>query len=111
MGLTWNKLFLLFAPILINPTPETKMKSAITMFIRENMKAYLEAKYPGYNVTHSSIKESLFQTVKIQFLALGLIDAKLKTTVSVGSEKDIPVCELTNLGKRKLIKLNAIIRK
>lgn len=108
--LTWNEIFLAVAPILINPTPETKMKTAISRTARLKMEEPLKKDYPKHSISHLTINETIFQNMKVQLLALGLIDNTLLTRSTNGVEKDIPICKLTGLGKQTLIKLNAIYR-
>ena len=108
--LTWNEIFLAVAPILINPTPETKMKTAISRKARIKMEGSLKKDYPNHSISHLTINETLFQNMKVQLLALGLIENTTVTRSTNGVEKDIPICKLTDLGKQTLIKLNAIYR-
>lgn len=113
ISVTWNELFGAFAPNLVNSFPETKIRANITGFIKEN--AYkLKSKNQGYTLAHVKISESLFQTIKVQFKALGLIDLRTERRISESyghkDEKDIPVWELTPLGKTHLYKVKAIYR-
>lgn len=107
---TWNELFNSLASVLINPTPESKMKSVLQRVLREKLDSTWHEMYSNYKLTHVTVAETFFQTIKVQFLALGLIDSHLKSNTSLKKEKDVPMCELTNLGKKHLINLTAIRR-
>ncbi len=106
----WDDIFGAFAPNLLNPTRETQMKADIARVAREKAEDELVRENPGYIPTSSSISESVFQTVKIQFLALGLIASHIETRIIDRTEKAVRVWELTNLGKRYLVAIKAIHR-
>lgn len=112
--MSWNELFGAFAPNLVNPMPETKVRANIIGLIKE--KAHkLKNQNKDYTLSYTKISESLFQTIKVQFKALGLIDLQTERRVSekgygLKDEKDIPMWELTPIGKTHLYKVKAIYR-
>ena len=109
---TWDELFGACAPTLIHPTRESQMKARIESYLRQKHDLELRSQDKGYHPTHASISDSLFQTIKVQFMALGMLDVRLESKV-VGSgrdEKDVPVCQLSALGKRHLVIVKAITR-
>lgn len=111
---TWNTLFGAFAPNLVNPLPETKVRANILGLIKEKAIKLKDANQ-GYAIVAVKIPESLFQTIKVQFKALGLIELRTERRISEKgyggkSEKDVPVWELTPLGKTHLYKVKAIYR-
>ncbi|MBI4949756.1 MAG: DUF4062 domain-containing protein [Deltaproteobacteria bacterium] len=109
-NVSWDELFSSVAPEFLDPTQDTKMKSGIARFLREKCETEFSDKYPDYSATGSSISETHFQTIRVQFLALGLIKCHTEQRLSDDKEKDVRVCELTPLGKNQLIKVKAIYR-
>ena len=64
----------------------------------------------GYTLSSSSIGETILQTIKLQFGALGLIKTTMETKLVKDTEKEVLFCELTPLGQRKLMETRAIYR-
>jgi hypothetical protein len=108
---TWDQVFGAFGPTLITPTPESEMKSEISRFLRDLSVTELLRTHPGYSITYGAITEGLFQTIKVQFLALGMISSGVARVLKGKSESDLRVCELTPLGRQHLVKVKAIVRK
>ncbi len=106
---TWDKIFGILAPVIINPTRETKMKATIVKRLRKIVSNDILHKNADCKISQVSITETLFQTIKVQFLALGLIESGLEIKDD-DSQKEIPTCKLTSLGKQHMIKVNAIAR-
>ncbi len=109
VSVTWDALFGAFASNLIHPWPETKIRSDIARYLKERAGDSLQVR-PRYTVSHISISDSAYQTLKVQFLALGWIETHVERRETKTGEKDISVCELTPLGRRQLYKVKAIYR-
>lgn len=70
--LTWNELFAIISPYLLEFPHDHSVKE----LIKNNL-----TKRTSYNIYSSDIDDQIFQTIKIQFSSLGLIEVKyLKTT-------------------------------
>jgi hypothetical protein len=80
MTCTWDRIFFEISPIMIDEALEGKLKERINAFIRETESKRLEkqlekeSRYPK----EFEIEDSTFQTLKIQFRALGLITESIK---------------------------------
>lgn len=72
---TWNNIYFNLAPYMIDEANEHKLKSAMDDFIEEKEKKSIlsEEKMKNKYLESFSIDESEFQTIIIQFRALGLI--------------------------------------
>jgi len=66
---TWNQIFAFIAPYLFEQTDNYSVKQAFT-------KSVLEA--AGINVHYKSLNDQVFQTVKIQLMAYGLVDIAIR---------------------------------
>ncbi len=102
---TWNDLFSILSPLMVHEIEENE--------IRETIKAYiLKTKYPDRKNDYFSgvdldINEDVFQTIKIQLRALGLIEQSTKKR----SIKDTSTYwTLTKKGDNLMVHLRAIRR-
>ena len=114
VSVTWNDLFGAFAPNLVNPLAETKVRANILGLIKEKATKLRDANR-GYILTVVKIPESVFQTIKVQFKALGLIDLQTERHITEDrygekKQKDIPMWALTPLGQTHLYKVKVIYR-
>jgi hypothetical protein len=82
------------------------MKYQITRRLRERLAESVEPANPNYRVTAATIAESAFQAIKVQLLALGLIE--LRTELLAGDDRETRVVQLTPRGARHLVKVMAI---
>lgn len=104
---TWNELFSVAAPLMINEAPEEAIKSVLDAMVEEkNVDRLLESKkLENHEVRGFSLHQEDFQTVKIQLRALGLI-AKSEKARSV---KDLETYwTLTPYGDEVMTRLRAI---
>lgn len=104
---TWNELFSVAAPLMINEAPEDAIKSALDAFVAEENVQTLQknTKFTRHLLNGFSLHQEDFQTVKIQFRALGLI-AKSEKARSV---KDSGTYwTLTPYGDEVMTRLRAI---
>ncbi len=108
---TWNEIFGTIGPLILQPVRENKVKSEIARFLKEkHMDTLLDECEDGYSITSSAIGETIFQTIKFQFSALGLITITQEVKLQREIEKEILFCELTPLGQKKLMEVRAIFR-
>jgi hypothetical protein len=77
---TWDRIFYEISPIMIDEALEGKLKEKINAFIRASVYKRLEEelKAEQRNPKDIEIADSTFQTLKIQFRALGLITESIK---------------------------------
>jgi hypothetical protein len=107
---TWDQLFGAIAPNLTEPQRDLKVRNDVARFLREHCEKEIRKKHPKYLPTSSSITEGLFQTIRLQFMALGLIECRVESVKSErGTEKDVRYCELTPYGRSQLLKIRAIL--
>lgn len=107
---TWDELFFVVAPLMINEATEDTIKAALNMFVKERNieKLNKNQKLSDAELRDFSLHQEDFQTVKIQLRALGLI-AKSEKNRSV---KDIGTYwTLTPYGDEVMTRLRAIRRK
>lgn len=104
---TWDQMFSIVAPLMINEASEHTIKAALDSMVEEhNMQRLLEyEKLKGHNLHSFSLHQEDFQTVKVQLRALGLI-AKSEKARSV---KDSGTYwTLTPYGDEVMTRLRAI---
>ena len=77
---TWNEVFGAISPTLMNETSEIRMREAANKAMAEFAHNFLvrSAKYKNHRLGDYKLDDSSFDTVKIQFLALGLIARSAK---------------------------------
>lgn len=104
---TWNEIFASVAPLLINEASETTIKGALNSLVETKNQAILSKKkqFSQHELGGFSLHQDDFQTVKIQFRALGLITQSDKTR----SVKDtVTYWTLTPYGDEIMTRLRAI---
>lgn len=94
--ITWDNLFLLWAPYLMKTVTVHEAEQRLEGAIKDFMGQYVD------------INDNLFQTIKLQYVALGLIADKELNANNGGTVECIM---LTNKGKEYLIKKAAIKKK
>lgn len=72
---SWNQLFGVVAPLMINEADEETLKSALDAFVQDQTSERLgkNSKLKAHTIHSFSLHQEDFQTVKIQLRALGLI--------------------------------------
>lgn len=112
INVTWNEIFGILGPLLMNPTRETKMRSTLGRLCSDKLLSEISSTHPEYSISLSTVSETVFQTVKVQLLALGLIENNYHVIESeTGNKREVAFCELTPFGKRYLIKTTALYKK
>lgn len=106
-AVTWNELFSVAAPLMINEAPENSIKNALDAMVEEQNYSRLQqnAKLKGFRLSSFALHQEDFQTIKVQLRALGLI-AKSEKSRSV---KDSGTYwTLTPYGDEVMTRLRAI---
>ena len=106
---TWHELFAVAAPLMISEASEDAIKEGLDRFVEDKNREGLSKneKLKDCNTRHFSLHREDFQTIKVQFRALGLI-AKSEKTRSV---KDVATYwTLTPYGDEVMTRLRAIKR-
>ena len=93
--ITWDKMFILWAPYLIQTSSYYRAKQSLERALKDYMGHYFE------------MRDNLFQTIKIQYHALGLIKAFEANSTAGGTAEFI---SLTEKGKNYLIRKSAITK-
>ena len=93
--ITWDSMFILWAPRLFTTLNVTTAQKELERALKDYMGRYFD------------MNDNLFQTIKIQYHALGLIKAYEARTTSGGTSEFI---KLTEKGKNYLITKSAIIK-
>ena len=104
---TWDDLFSVAAPLMINEAQENTVKAALDAFVEERCsnRVQQQKEIKGQEVLNFSLNQEDFQTVKVQLRALGLITKSDKTR----SVKDSGTYwTLTPYGDEMMIRLRAI---
>ncbi len=106
---TWNSLFGILAPLMINEASEPTLESAIDQFVDDQNRVNLakDKNLKGYTLNQFSLNPEDFQTIKVQLRALGLITKSEKTR----SVRDVETYwTLTPYGDDMMTRLRAIKR-
>lgn len=106
---TWNSLFGVVAPLMINEASEPTLETALDRFVKEqNLDRLTKNKdLKDCNLEDFSLNEEDFQTIKVQLRALGLITKSDKSR----SVKDVSTYwTLTPYGDEIMTRLRAIKR-
>lgn len=104
---TWNDLFSSVAPLMISEATEQQIKAALDSMMQQiNIDdLYKREEFKNQRITAFSLEKEDFQTIKIQFRALGLITQSEKAR----SVKDSATYwKLTPYGDEEMTKLRAI---
>lgn len=105
---TWNELFKVVAPYLVNECDEVDMTEVITTYMKEKCHdeiIILKSEMKIRSFDKIQLKVGHFQIIKVQFQALGLIQKSIKNR----SVKDnLTYWKLTPYGERTMTQLVAI---
>jgi len=106
---SWNDIFSAVAPLMIDESPDNKIKDGLGNFTRERNRERLQKRkeLDGYGLSEFQVKDDSFQTIKVQFRALGLISKSQRPR----SVKDTDTYwSLTPYGDAVMTRLRAIRR-
>ena len=104
---TWNNLFYVVSPLMMNAASDRTLKAAFNSFIDKEAIPILQKNnlFKGKELIDFSISDEDFQTIKVQLKALGLIVKSSKSR----SVKDVGTYwALTPYGDEVMTKLRAI---
>lgn len=101
---TWNQIFRVVAPILMDPVPESRILGAINSFLRDrDLRKKQDRAATAVDSHRIQLKAEEFQTIKIQLRALGLI-----TRAPAPGSGQEPYWTLTPYGDAAMTRLIAI---
>jgi len=106
---TWNEIFAVIAPLMIHESDELSLKTAVDAFVENQATIFAttNTELAEHYIRDVAINSDDFQTLKIQFRALGLISRSEKTR----SVKDSGTYwTLTPYGDEIMTRLRAIRR-
>ena len=106
---SWNDIFSAVAPLMIDEAPDYKIKDGLNSFARERNRERLQKRkdLALYGLSEFEVKDDSFQTIKVQFRALGLISKSQRPR----SVKDTDTYwALTPYGDAVMTRLRAIRR-
>ncbi|RYZ73446.1 MAG: DUF4062 domain-containing protein [Proteobacteria bacterium] len=111
-SVSWNEIFFALSPLMMHEANEFKLKSTLQAIVLEKAKDTVEAqttksKGHTFNWARFAIKDSDFQTVKVQLRSLGLT----KLSIRSRSIKDTTAYwTLTPYGEEAMYRLRAIAK-
>jgi hypothetical protein len=109
---TWNSLFAVVSPLLIDEASDGALKQALDRFVGEQNAEALKKTYPSlkdYTLKRFSVSDEDFNTIKVQFLALRLISRSSKKKTRSVSDRNA-YWMLTPYGEAVMMGLRAIKR-
>jgi hypothetical protein len=106
---TWNKMFSVVSPLLIDEASDNILRSAIGSFLEEDAKDRLQTldELQGYTIRRLTIDDEDFNTIKVQLLALKLITKSTKRKNRSVNDKSA-YWTLTPYGENVMMSLRAI---
>jgi len=109
---TWNELFAVVSPLLIDEASDRVLKQAFDQFVRDQETRRLEKDkdLKDYNLRDFSLDQDDFNTIKVQLLALRLIARSSKKKARSVSDRNA-YWMLTPYGESAMMSLRAIKRK
>jgi hypothetical protein len=78
LKLTWNEIFAEISPMMIDESSEDALRKKINSFIEERAYRDLSKKNKGKKLRYFGIADKDFQTLKIQYRALNLIEESIR---------------------------------
>ncbi len=103
LSFTWNEIFKVISPNLVNEMAETRMKDCLNGYLLQQKQQNKSG--IGCNISHLRIADTSFQTIKIQLVALGQIIESKKTR---GVKDTNTYWTLTKYGYNLMMQLLAI---
>lgn len=108
---TWNEIFSLISPLLIDEASDSILKKALTQYVQRSVFDDIRAlkKFDGLVIKQFELEDQAFETIKVQFLALGLMAKSSKRKVRSVSDR-AAYWTLTPAGESLMLSLRAIRR-
>lgn len=108
MEMTYNQIYFLISPSMVDEAYEYSLKQTINSYAKNALLKTKLSKFRASDINSFTILDSNFQTLKIQFRALGLITQSIRKR----SIKDTGTYwTLTPFGDNLMVKLRAIKKK
>lgn len=106
---TWNAVFSVIAPTMINEASERSLKQILDSFTMDSNRERLQKqkKLEGYDLSRFNLNLEDFQTIKVQLRALGLIVKSVKSHAVRDTDS---YWTLTPYGDEMMTRLRAIRR-
>lgn len=106
-AITWNELFAAVSPLMLDEATETAFRGQLATLASERFGDELrkQKELRGRDIRNVRISDGSFQTIKVQFTALGLIK---KSTRSRSLRDRATYWSLTPYGEQQMIQLRAI---
>jgi hypothetical protein len=104
---TWNAIFAVIAPHMMNEASEVDLSEHLSSFFGRQIANHLPCDDPGLQFGHFSLDDEDFQTIKVQFKGLGLITQSVKKRKP---DDEDTYWKLTPYGEQVMIRLRAIKR-
>jgi hypothetical protein len=101
---TWNEVFAIVAPLMIDEANEYQLRGALNTFIADCIVSMRHSDDALSDVSRIEVDDADFQTLKVQFRALGLITRSERERRNDGAT----YWSLTPYGDRVMIKVKAI---
>lgn len=99
---SWDELFSLVAPSATDWTRESTVRAALIRGLKNKAAPSTDGHYPDHGMTGATISAETFNTVMVQFLALGLFESKYESVKSGYQTKEVKMWTLTPYGQRHL---------
>ena len=106
---TWNKIFYILSPLLIDEASDRTLENTLKGFIEEEIKSDIKTDetLEGYNLRDTTIVGDDFNMIKVQFLALKLITKSTKRKTRSVNDKS-SYWTLTPTGENAMMVLRAV---
>ncbi len=104
---TWNAIFAVIAPHMMDEASEGDLSEHLDSFFGRQVAKRLKCDEPGLRYGYFSLDDEDFQTIKVQFKALGLITQSVKKRKLDDEET---YWTLTPYGEQVMIRLRAVKR-
>jgi len=106
---TWNHIFSAISPLLIDEAPDNTLKKGLNSFIEAEQLNYLHSnrKLDGFVLKNFEMNDDVFNTIKVQFLALRLMAKSTKRKTRSVNDKSA-YWMLTPAGEAAMVTLRAI---
>ncbi len=104
---TWNDLFFKISPIVAGTASTASVRGVLSQLIAAKWDHDYPEKAKGLRAGNPMVSGDFLQTIKIQFIALGLIKIEKKRKYE-HSSTETEYRSLTKLGEKKMFALRAI---
>ena len=106
VNLSWDDIFFKICPLIATTASTASVRGAVSRLIASKWGSDPEERSKGHRIGAPGITEDSLQTIKIQFLALGLIEVEKRQGQYTTTTTEF--WSLTKLGEKKMFALRAI---